>query len=105
MGITSSALTKAQAAVSKTKADVDQLQAELSSAQTKLKLLTTSDKAVDKITNPVAEHAGFIRERSDAAVSAAQAEVDDITAKLEAAKTKNSMAVTALKAMKNITED
>lgn len=105
MGITSSALTKAQAAVSRTKAEVDELQADLSSAQTRLKLLTTSDKAVDKITSPIAEHTGFLRERSDAAVSAAQAQVDDIAAKLEAAKTKHSVAVTALKAMKNITDE
>jgi chromosome segregation ATPase len=105
MGITSSALTKAQAAVSKTKAEVDELQADLSGAQTKLKLLQTSDKAVDKITSPVAEQAGFLRERSDAAVSAAQADVDQITAKLEAAKTKHKMAVTTLNAMKSLTDE
>lgn len=105
MGITSSALSKAQAAVSKTKADVDELEAKLSSAKTKLKLIESGDKAVDKITNPIAEHAGFVRQRTEAAVSSAQADVDELAAQLEAAKTKHKMAVAALNAMKNITDD
>lgn len=105
MGITSSALSKAQAAVSKTQAEVDELEADLASARTRLKLLQTSDKAVDKITGPIAEHTGFVRQRSDAAVSAAQADADEISARLEAAKTKHSLAVTALKAVKSVTDD
>lgn len=98
-------MSKAQAAVSKSKAEIDELEADLSSAQTKLKLIQTGDKAVDKLTDPIAEHTGFVRQRTDAAVSAAQADVDEISAKLEAAKTKNKMAVAALNAMKNLTED
>ncbi len=105
MGITSSALSKAQATVSKSKADVDELTADLSSARTKLKLMQTGDKAVDKLTNPIAEHTAFVRERTDAAVSAAQADVDELSARLEAAKTKHKMAVAALNAMKNITDE
>ncbi len=105
MGITSSALSKAQAAVSKTKADVDDLQADLSSAQTKLKLLQTGDKVVDKLTSPVADQTGFVRQRSDAAVSAAQAEVDEISANLEVARTKHNLAVSALSALESVTDD
>lgn len=105
MGITSSALSKAQATVSKTKADVDELTADLSSAKTKLRIMESGDKAVDALTNPIAEHTGFVRQRTDAAVSSAQADVDEISAKLEAAKTKHKMAVAALNALKNLTDD
>jgi len=105
MGITSSALSKAQATVSKTQAEVDDLEAKLAGAQTKLKMLQTGDKAVDKITGPFAEQAAFVRQKSDAAVSSAQAEVDEISADLEAAKTKHSMAVSALKALKSVTDE
>ena len=105
MGITSSALSRAQAAVSKTKADVDELEADLSSARTKMCLVETGDKAVDTLTSPIADHAGFVRQRTEAAVSAARADVDEISAKLEAAKTKHKMAVTALNAMRNLTDD
>jgi chromosome segregation ATPase len=105
MGITSSALSKAQAAVSKNKADVDELEADLSSAKTRLKWLQTGDSAVDKITEPFADKAGIVRQRSDAAVSSAQADVDDISAKLEAARTKYDLAVKALNAMRSLTDD
>ncbi len=105
MGITSSALSKAQAAVSKTQAEVDELEAKLASAQTRLKLLQTGDKAVDKITGGFADQAAFVRQRSDAAVSSAQAEVDEITADLEAARTKHSMALSAQRALKSVTDD
>ncbi len=105
MGITSSALSKAQAAVSKTKADVDELEADLAGAQTKLKLLQTGDKAVDTLTKPFAEQAGAVRQRSDAAVSAAQAEVDEISARLEVARTKHSLAVKTLETLKSVTDD
>lgn len=91
--------------MSKTKAEVDELQADLSGAQTRLKLVQTGDKAVDKITSPIADHTEFVRQRTDAAVSSAQADVDEISAKLEAAKTKHKMAVAALNAMKSVTDD
>lgn len=105
MGITSSALSRAQAAVSKTKADVDELEAQLSSAKTRLRLVETGDKAVDTLTNPIADHAEFVRQRTEAAVSAAKANVDEISAQLEAAKTKHKLAVTALNAMRNVTDN
>ena len=105
MWITSSAVSKAQAAVSKTQAEVDDLEAKLASAQTKLKMLQTGDKAVDKITSPFAEQAAFVRQKSDAAVSAAQAEVDEIAADLEAAKTKQAMAMSALRALRSVTDE
>lgn len=104
MGITSSALSKAQATVSKTQADVDEIEAELASAQTKLKMLQAGDKAVDKVTGPFAEQAAFLRQKSEAMVSAAQADVDELAARLEAAKTKHKMAVSALKALESVTD-
>jgi septation ring formation regulator EzrA len=105
VGITSSALSKAQATVSTTQAEVDELEADLATANTKLKLLQSADKTVDTLTGPVAEHAGFARRRSEAAVSQARADVDEITAKLEAAKTKHSMAVSVLSALQSLTDD
>lgn len=105
MGITSSALSRAQAAVSKSKADTDELEAKLSSARTRLKLLQSGDRAVDVITGPVADHTEFLRRRTDAAVSAAQAEVDEIAADLESARTRHAMAVKALDTLRSITED
>lgn len=98
-------MSKAQAAVSKSRAEVDELEADLAGARTKLKLLRTSDKAVDKITEPVAEQAAALRRRSDAAVSAAEAEVDEISAELEVARTKHSLAVKALAALQSVTDD
>ncbi len=104
MGITSSALSKAQATVSKTQADIDEIEADLASAQTKLKLLQAGDKAVDKVTGPFADQAAFLRQKSEAGVSAAQADVDELAAKLEAAKTKHKMAVSALNALEAVTD-
>ena len=68
-------------------------------------MLQTADKTVDTLTSPVAEHAGFARQRTEAAVSQAQADVDEISAKLEVAKTKHSMALSALNALKSVTDD
>ncbi|HQR78768.1 MAG TPA: hypothetical protein PLT68_00965 [Actinomycetota bacterium] len=105
MGITSSALSKARAAVSKTQADVDELKADQAGAQTKLKLLQTGDKAVDTLTQPFADQAGALRQRSEAAVSAAQADLDEISARLEVARTKHNLAVKALETLESVTDD
>jgi chromosome segregation ATPase len=104
VGITSSALSKAQASVSKAQADIDELEAGLSSATTKLKVLQSGDKAVDALTKPFADQAAVVRRRTDAAVSKAQAEVDEITAELEAARTRYAMATAALKTLRNVTD-
>ena len=105
MGITSSALSKAQAAVSKSKAEVDGLEADLATARSRLKWVQTGDTAVDKITEPFADKAGIVRQRTEAAVSSAQADVDEISAKLESAKTKYDLSLKALNALRNLTED
>lgn len=97
-------MSRAQATVSKTQADIDEIEAELASAQTKLKLVQAGDKAVDKVTGPFADQAAFLRQKSEATVSSAQAEVDELAAKLEAAKTKHSMAVSALNALEAVTD-
>ncbi len=97
-------MSKAQATVSKTQADIDEIEADLASAKTKLKVLQAGDKAVDKVTGPFADQAAFLRQRSEANVSAARADVDELAAKLEAAKTKHKMAVSALNALEAVTD-
>lgn len=89
---------KALAAVSEAESEVKQLESQLSSAQTKLKLIQAGDDAVDKVTSIpiVKDNTDFLRKRTEAEVSSAQAEVDRIESELATARTKLKWAQRAL---------
>lgn len=97
---------KALAAVSEADATVKDLEAQLSSAQTKLKLVTAGDSAVDSITSipVVKDNTEFLRKRTEAEVSSAQAEVDRIESELATARTKQKWAQRALDTVDNVND-
>lgn len=97
---------KALAAVSEADAKVKELEAELSSAQTKLKLVKAGDEAVDTITSipVVKDNTEFLRKRTEAEVSGAQATVDRIEAELATARTKQKWAQRALDTVDNVND-
>ncbi len=97
---------KALAAVSEADAKVKELEADLSSAQTKLKLVKAGDDAVDTITSipVVKDNTEFLRKRTEAEVSGAQATVDRIEAELATARTKQKWAQRALDTVDNVND-
>lgn len=97
---------KAQAALSEADAAVKDLEAQLSSAQTKLKLVKAGDDAVDTITSipVVKDNTDFLRKRTEAEVSSAQAAVDRIEAELATARTKQKWAQRALDTVDNVND-
>lgn len=107
MGISDSARLAAQAKVSEVQSEVAHLKADLSEAQGKLARAESADSAIDKVPTPgvLDDLAKPLRAKSDASVSAAQAKVDDLAAKLALAETKLSAYQTAQGAVIAVTSD
>ncbi len=107
VGITDTALAKAQAAVSRAEADVAEIQAQLNRAKASLEGSSTAGGVLDSLKDVavVGSLTASLRDESTVDQAKARAEVDRLTAELRTAESKLDRARKAQSALRSVVGD